>query len=169
MTVIRPALLLLLAGVAVSAAACATTRPVATGVAPLTSAPAPLEGYDWFLHEDGDEARLAYGLEESDDLRLGLDCRRGAGHLALSAVGEAGSHEIVVESGGESQRFPALAEPSEVNDGVFLTAQTRTSAPVFQQFRRVHWLAVGTGAARQGYAPHPAAASSIERFFVFCG
>lgn len=171
MTAIRPLLLLLLAGVAVSAAACATsTTPVATpATAPLTAAPAPVENYDWFLNEDGDQARLAYGLEESDDLRLGLDCRRGTGRLSLSAEGEAGAHEIVVESGGESHRFPAMAEPSEVNDGVFLTAQARTSEPVFQQFRRLGWLAIRQGAAVHGYAPHPASAPGVDRFFAFCG
>jgi len=169
MTAMRPVLLLLLAGVAVSAAACATTKPVATPAAPLTAAPVPVDGYDWFLNEDGDEARLAYGLEESDDLRLGLDCRRGTGRLALSAEGQAGAHEIVVESGGESRRFPAISEPSEVNDGVFLTAQARTSEAVFQQFRHLGWLAIRQGAEVHGYAPQPASAPGIERFFAFCG
>lgn len=165
----RSVLLILLAGVAVSATACATSTPVATPAAPLTSAPAPVEGYDWFLNEDGDEARLAYGLEDSDDLRLGLDCRRGSGRLALSADGEAGAHEIVVESGGDTGRFPAMAEPSEVNNGVYLTARARTSEPVFQQFRRLGWLAIRQGPAVHGYAPHAAAAPGIERFFAFCG
>lgn len=170
MTAPRSALLLLmLAGVAVSAAACATATPVTIPAARLTAAPAPLEGYDWFLNEDGDEARLTYGLAESDDLRLGLDCRRGTGRLSLSADGEAGAHEIVVESGGESQRFAAISEPSEVSDGVFLTAQAHTSAPVFQQFRRLGWLAVRQGAQVHGYAPHAASEPGIERFFVFCG
>ncbi len=169
MSVLRPALLLLLVGIAVSAAACATAPPVVAPAAPLTAAPAPVEGYDWFLNEDGDEARLAYGLEESDDLRLGLDCRRGTGRLALSAEGDVGAHEIIVESGGETRRFPAMVEPSEVSSGVFLTAQARTSEPVFQQFRHLGWLAVRQGAEVHGYAPHPAAAPGIERFFAFCG
>ena len=63
--------LLLLSGLMLGLAACNTTDTAGGPVAgPLASAPQPVEGYDWFYHVDGDDARLAYGLAESDDLRL---------------------------------------------------------------------------------------------------
>jgi hypothetical protein len=164
--------LLLLSGLALGAAACTTTETTVGPIAetPLASSPQPVEGYDWFYHVDADEARLAYGLAESDDLRLGMDCRRGAGRLELSATSaDAGAKDIHVESGGETERFPAASEPSEVHDGVFLTAQADVDAPVFQRFRRVGWLALWQGDTREAYAPHPASRDNIERFFAFCG
>lgn len=157
-----------LTGLALAAAACATVEP--TPPSSVAVAPTPVEGYDWFFHQDAAAARLAYGLEASDDLRLGLDCERASGRLSLSASGPKGAElEIQVESGGETERFAARSESSELHDGVFLTAEADTDAPVFQRFRRLGWLAIWQDGARQAYAPHPRSAPNIEKFFAFCG
>ncbi len=153
---------------ALTLGACASSSGAPTSIA--ASGPAPVEGYDWFLHEDGNEARLAYGLAESDDLRLGLDCQRGSGRLDLSATAPTGARaEIYLESGGDTERFPAKSEPSELNDGIFLTAEAKADHPVFLRFRRVGWLALWRGDERQTFAPHPGSAERVERFFAFCG
>jgi len=168
----RAPALIILTGLTLGVAACATveapTEP-APGVA-SSGAPVPVPDHDWFYHRDGGEARLVYGLAESDDLRLGLDCAEGSGRLALSAVGgPEAKPEIYIEAGGETERFPALSEPSQLNDGVFLTAEADADAPVFQRFRRVGWLALWLDGERQAYAPQPESAPNIERFFAFCG
>ncbi|WIY68685.1 hypothetical protein KB221_11400 [Aquidulcibacter paucihalophilus] len=168
----RAPALIILAGLALGAAACATVE-TPTEAAPgveSSGAPVPVADHDWFYHRDGSEARLVYGLAESDDLRLGLDCSQGSGRLALSAVGGPDAKpEIYIEAGGETARFPALSEPSQLNDGVFLTADADADAPVFQRFRRVGWLALWLDGERQAYAPQPESAPNIERFFAFCG
>jgi hypothetical protein len=168
----RAPALIILAGLALGAAACATVE-TPTEAAPgveSSGAPVPVADHDWFYHRDGSEARLVYGLAESDDLRLGLDCSQGSGRLALSAVGGPDAKpEIYIEAGGETARFPALSEPSQLNDGVFLTADADPDAPVFQRFRQVGWLALWLDGERQAYAPQPESAPSIERFFAFCG
>ena len=163
--------LLVLSGLAVSAAACATVEPpVPAAAAGGGGAPQPVEGYDWFYNADDDAARLAYGLAESDDLKLGFDCRRGAGRLEVVAIADKGAKfEIVVEAGGETARLAAAAEPSQLNDGVILTAEAATSEPAFQRFRRVGWMALWRDGEREAYAPHPGSAPNIERFFAFCG
>ncbi|GAA0655561.1 hypothetical protein [Brevundimonas lenta] len=155
----------LLAGVAACATAPEPAPPVATA-----AGPAPVAGYDWFFHEDENDARLAYGTEATDDLKLGLDCRRGSGRLDLSANAPAGTApEIHIESGGDTERYRAKSEPSMVNEGVFLSAEARADEPVFQRFRRVGWLALWQGDERQPFAPHPGSAGRIEQFFAFCG
>lgn len=165
----HPSILALVA-LALTASACATAAPDAPAGTVSSGSPAPVEGYDWFLHTDDDAARLAYGLAESDDLRLGLDCARASGRLSLSGVaGATAKPEFHLESGGETERFPARSEPSELHDGVFLSADAAADAPVFQRFRRVGWLAVWEDDVRQAYAPHPASVPNIERFFAFCG
>ena len=133
------------------------------------AAPAPVAGQDWFYHVDGAEARLAYGTEASDDLRLGLSCRRSAGRLELSAHTARDADEIRLDAGGEAARFPARSEPSELDGGVLLTAEAATASPVFQQFRRLGWLTHWQDGRRQTYAPQPASADDVERFFSFCG
>lgn len=165
--------LILLSGLACSAGACATVEAPAPDAGPTLaggSAPAPVEGYDWFFNADGDEARLAYGLAESDDLKLGLECGRGSGRVALNAIaGKGAAREIHLESGGETRRFAAESEPSQLHDGVFLTAAAGTAEPVFQRFRRLGWVAQWRGSEREAYAPQPASSANIERFFAFCG
>ncbi len=149
-------------------AACATApAPPAPSAGP---APAPIEGYDWIFHEDAGAARLVYGVAESDDVRVALDCERGAGRLALTAVaGPDAEPTIVLESGGKTERFAATAEEDLVHDGLILSAMAEADAPVFLRFRQVGWLALWADGARQAYAPHPGSEARIERFFAFCG
>lgn len=168
----RAPALIVLTGLVLGAAACATVEaPIESAPAVASSgAPAPVADHDWFYHRDGETARLVYGLAESDDLRLGLDCSQGSRRLTLSAVGGPDARpEIHVEAGGETERFAAQSEPSELHEGVFLTAEAAADAPVFQRFRRVGWLALWLDGERQAYAPHPESAPNIERFFAFCG
>ena len=150
-------------------AACATApappAPPAGG-----PAPAPIEGYDWIFHAEGDEARLVYGVAESDDVRLALDCVRGSGDLALTSLTGADAEPVILlESGGETERFAAAAEADLVHDGLILSAMAEADMPVFLRFRRVGWLASWQGGEREAYAPHPGSEERIERFFAFCG
>ena len=135
-----------------------------------SSAPAPIAGYDWFLHQDGQAARLVFGLEESDDLKLALDCERGQGRLALSALAPKGAKpELHLEAGGETERFSAVAEPSQLDDGLFLSAAAETRHPVFKRFGQLGWMALWRGDQRQMMAGHPGADERVRRFLAFCG
>ncbi len=168
----RAPALLVLSGLALGAAACASVEPSAPAPVPVTPgpAPSPVAGYDWFFHADEESARLAYGLAESDDLKLGLECLRASGRLALNAIAEKGAKpEIHLESGGDTERFPASSEPSQLHDGVFLTAEAPTTEPVFLRFRRAGWVAQWRNGEREAYAPQPESETNIERFFAFCG
>lgn len=169
----RAPALILLSGLMLGAAACATVESAGPTPAPppdAAGAPAPVAGHDWFFYQDEAEARLVYGLAESDDMRLGLDCTRDSGQLILSAIGGPGAKpEIHLESGGATGRFPARSEPSQLHDGVFLTAEAAADGPVFQSFRRVGWMALWRDGAREAYAPHPESTPNIDRFFAFCG
>ncbi len=164
----RLGVLLSLTAVGIGAAACAGgPQPPGALEGP---GPAPVAGYDWFLHKDDATARLAFGLAESDDLRLGLDCDRGSGRLALSAsVAADAPAEIRLEAGDESATFPADSEPSQLDDGLFLSAEARAVEPVFQRFRRTGWLAMWRDGERQAYVAQPGSAERIDRFFAFCG
>jgi hypothetical protein len=161
--------LLIVASLGALAAACSTTGDVAPSPMASSGSPQPVAGVDWFYHPEATEAKLLYGVETSDDLRLGLACQKGAGRLEITTNAPHGVREIHLESGGETERFHAQGEASELADGDFLSAEAATSAPVFQRFRRVGWLAQWHGQTRETYVPHPAAAANIERFFAFCG
>lgn len=158
-----------LAMAALTTACASVETPEPAVVAAASPAPAPLAGYDWHYTPDGDVARLAYGVEASDDLRLGLDCTAGSGKVDLTALGQTGDREIFLESGGETERFAAEGEPSQLHDGDILTASAATSEPVLQRFRRVGWIAQWVDGKREVYAPHPGSEAGVERFFALCG
>jgi len=165
---------LLLTGLGLSLTACATTpvAVVAPATIPIAAAPgpAPIAGYDWFYNASEDEVSLSYGVAESDDVLLDLACITGTGKLMLL---HAAAHDhparIVVESGGDTETYPAETEPSELHDGLFLSATAPATDPVFQGFRRLGWLALLDDEKRQMMAAHPGSEDRIMQFFAACG
>lgn len=152
-------------------AACATVeKPAAPApiAAAEPSAPQPIAGYDWHLNTSDGAAQLAFGVAESDDLKLGFHCDAGSGRLDMTAIAPSGTRTILLESGGDTERFPATAEPSEVGEGDLLTASTDTDAPVFKRFRQLGWIALWTGDQRETLVPHPGSENRVDRFFALC-
>ncbi|EGF96349.1 Uncharacterised protein [Brevundimonas diminuta] len=144
----------------------------APSVAPLntTGAPLPVAGYDWFLNEDPDEPRLSYGLAQSDDVPLSLMCAPGSGKIGLSLAADQTPNRraITLESGGDTETFPARVEAADMHDGVHLVATAPASHPVFLRFRRVGWLAVWNGDQRAMMAAQPGSEGRAARFLELC-
>ena len=169
----RAPTLVILTAVGLTMAACATT-PTASPAEPpalvASGAPMPVQGYDWFYNADGREISLSYGMAESDDVPLDLSCRKGAGVVTLlhAASKKNAPRSITVESGGDTQAYPARSEPSPLHDGAFLTASARTGDPVLQRFRRIGWLAILEGDNRIMMASHPGSETRVEQFFSAC-
>lgn len=166
-----PRNLLPMALAAATLAACASQpkAPPATVPAPAVAMPAPTEELDWLFAVDGYEGALSYGTPHSDDLRLGLRCRKGGSTLNLILIGSEGDpHTITVQAGGVTRAFPARAEEEPMTGGILLTARARKDDPVILAFRRDGWIAlVGPGGA-DGYAPQPGT-TAVEEFFQWCG
>lgn len=149
-------------------AACATQGSApASGLA--ASSPAPMAGYDWFLDQDEQELTLAYGVANSDEMRLQLVCQSGSGALQLAAMFDTPARVLQLESGGDTERYPARSESAGIHDGQYVSAEARTKDPVFQRFRSLGWIALWEGDKREAFAAHPAARPQIERFFSRCG
>ncbi|WP_269514460.1 hypothetical protein [Brevundimonas subvibrioides] len=157
-------------GTLVLTSACASVEPVSKAPARAAiAAPQPVAGYDWHLTTDEGFARLAYGIAESDDLRLGLDCAAGSSRVDITATAPMGARTLLLESGGETERFAAEGEPSQLSDDDLLTASAAAEIPVFQSFRRLGWIAQWTGSdSRETYVAHPESRADIERFFALC-
>lgn len=155
--------------VVVTLAACAS-RPSAVPIeGTVDSGPAATAGLDWFLTEDATETKLAYGRANSDDFRFALSCAPGSGQFGLIQPAAAGETMMVLESGGDTERFPALSEPAGMQEGDVLVANSPSQGPVFQRFRRLGWLATWQGQTREVLVAHPETRSSVDRFFAICG
>ncbi|WP_292021102.1 MULTISPECIES: hypothetical protein [unclassified Brevundimonas] len=156
---------------AVSAlAACATHAPApAAGMAAAQGEPVATAGLDWFMNRDGREVSLAYGVANSDEVKLHLLCQAGSGALEITAASEKPAREIHLESGGDTERYAATSEPAVVHEGELLTARAKTKDPVFLRFRRLGWIAAWADDVRELYVAHPTAKAGIEQFFTVCG
>lgn len=167
---LRPLAWLSILGTLVLTSACASVEPVSKAPArAATAAPQPVAGYDWHLTTGEGSARLAYGIAESDELKLGLDCAAGSSRIDIIATAPTGSRTLLLESGGETERFAAEGEPSQLSDGDLLTASTAADIPVFQRFRRLGWMAQWIGGDnRETYVARPGTQVDIELFFALC-
>ena len=154
---------------ALSLAACAPTMK-SNLVDAASGAPVATPGYDWHFNEDAEEASLSYGVAETDDVPLDLSCQPGSGTLQiLQTVSEDHPRVIALESGGDTETYPAKAEPSALHDGLDLTAAARTADPVFLRFRKLGWLATYGPDYRTPLVAQQGSDQQIERFFALCG
>jgi hypothetical protein len=165
-----PPRLLLLSLAALGAAACASTPPPAMAPAPSDAGTLqPLADHDWFVDDEDGGLQLTYGRDESDDVWLTLRCEPGSGLVGLDHYGApAGVRQIALESGGDTETWPARTEPDELNDGVYLVAEAEAGTPVFQRFRRLGWLAAYGSDWRTPMVAQPGSIPRIERFFAAC-
>ncbi|MET4682578.1 hypothetical protein [Brevundimonas faecalis] len=147
--------------------ACAPTAANLSGAS--SGAPMPTPGYDWHLNADADEASLTYGVAETDDAPMDLSCRPGSGALQiLLTVAQGHPKAVSLESGGDTETYPAQAEPSALHEGLDLTAQARATDPVFLRFRRLGWLAPYGADYRTPFVAQPGSEKQIDRFFALC-
>ncbi|MGH7027824.1 hypothetical protein [Brevundimonas sp.] len=157
-----------LALAALTLSACAPTASDLVGAS--SGAPVPAPGYDWHLNEDAGESSLTYGMADTDDVPLGLSCKPGSGALQiLQTVAESHPPVIALESGGDTETYPAMAEPSAMHDGLDLSAEARTSDPVFLRFRKLGWLATYGPDYRTPLVARQGSGGRIDRFFTLCG
>lgn len=159
--------LVLAAGSGLVLAACSTTGAPDPLADP--AAPQPTPGYDWHLNQHTGEISLAYGMRDTDDVPLDLSCQPRTGTLQILHAAREGSRpRIQLESGGDTETYPARAEPAALGDGLDLTAKASSTDPVFLRFRKLGWLAVHDEQGRQPYVATPGVRPQIEQFFSLC-
>jgi hypothetical protein len=147
-------------------------RPAAAAPSTTLAAPTPVSGMSWFLSEEGDTAKLAYGKSASDEVKLVLACQKGSGKLSVSrfvATAKAGDPPILTLASG-SARGHWLAESKPAADGAELSVEMTTTEPAIDAFMRHGWVdAVLANGDVEGMAPQPADKAAVQRFFDYCG
>ncbi len=146
------------------------------GVAALaacTHGPARLSfspDYGLFYNDQGETAALAYGLPNSDDVALMLQCAKGSARVELTDTArDAAVTAIVLTADGRRTSVPVRAETSEAGESKLLTGQLPLAAPALQGFRRSGVIEVSSGRSRYAITVGQAQRPGIERFFKVCG
>jgi hypothetical protein len=149
-------------------------RPATSAPTTVLTAPAPVSGLSWFMSEDGDQAKLAYGRSASDAVKLVLACHKGSGKLSVTrfvADGKAGDPPILTLAAGSARgHWLAQTKPAADQTGATeLTVDVTTTEPAIDAFVRHCWIdAILSDGQVEGMSPQPGD-TAVRRFFDYCG
>jgi len=150
-----------LAGVGMAALAACTHEQPSVALNPQ---------YRLAYDDKGETVALAYGLPNSDDVALMLECAKGSGRVELSdTIRDKRATAVVLSSDGKKTSVPVRAEAGEAAEDEILTGQLPLSAPALQGLRRTGVLQVSSGQARYIITVGPGGRPGVERFFKACG
>jgi hypothetical protein len=162
----RQGLWLLLAASAAVLGACSTT-----------SAPAPVEsaapaGMRWIYHLDlSKQAHLSYGVPDTDNVGIGLQCRRKAAVVTFftsADKGPAGAGQVRLQSGKAKGRYAARLERSELTDGWDALGEIPLADPVLAAFEKTGLINQVEDKTYPQNARSALERADIKRFFDFC-
>jgi hypothetical protein len=124
----------------------------------VQNSPAPM---GWHLSHEGSLAKLAYGIENSDQLALLMTCERGQTQAVVYGDVQPASARVIRAS-MESAIDPLSGD---------LASEARISVrdPALQQLIRNGKLAVEADAGRFELPANPAERRLIGEFFAYCG
>lgn len=141
------------------------------GCASANSAPAnaPASAYAWHYQQvEGEGEKLAYGAPDTDDVVLMMVCAPGSGRVELSALMDQPRNELVLLSGADQRRYPAVGGTSELDGGAIVQAQAEAKAPVLNRFAETGELAMLAGDHQVDLAARGADRDGVRQFFEGC-
>ncbi|HUO21031.1 MAG TPA: hypothetical protein VMU59_00760 [Caulobacteraceae bacterium] len=122
----------------------------------------------FYFNQDGQDANLAYGAANSDDVGLMLQCAKGSHEVELTDVASAKDDASLVLASGD-RRLVAPARISVDETGAPL-AQTDlpVDSPVLQGFRDSGAIAVSLGRSHYALRARREEAAAVSSFFSAC-
>jgi hypothetical protein len=144
---------------------------VAQSGAAAPGGPARLPDEGFFFDQDGDEAKLAYGRANSDDVRLMLRCEAGKRRIEITdAVDDAAKtgDRLVLASGKARSALPASVEPNAETGGKLAIAHADPALPALDGFRRSGAITVRLGPREYALSATARERPAIARFFSVC-
>ncbi len=126
--------------------------------------------YGLYYNDQGSAASLAYGLANSDDVALMLQCDKGKGRVEVSdIVRTRPAPRLVLTSAGRSTAVAVKVGQGESDGPRVLTGQTPLDAPALAAFRSTGRIEVLNGDVRYRLKASDAERAAVEQFFTACG
>lgn len=158
---------------AVSVAGMGLTGAIALGdtgvVSPardLAIAEAPAMG--WHLLHEGDRAKLAYGVANSDQIALIMTCAPGARVVDVYGVVQPDTHRLTLASNGGVSELDGAPEVDPMTGAMAVETQAPLRDPVLAAFRDGAGLAVGGRGDRRTLEATAEERGRIAAFFAHC-
>lgn len=122
----------------------------------------------WNLHVAGSEAKLAYGMPNSDLVGLMMTCERGSKAVRVSGDVTAERPVLVLASGGSQLKLKGAAEPDPYTDGLWLEADAPVGEAALKRFARTGDLKLKRRMGALEMDASAEARGDIRRFFAHC-
>ena len=128
------------------------------------------DGFGVFYNDQGEQASLAYGQANSDNVALMMQCKKGAGAIQVSDTVRANTApSLVLASGGRTSELLTRVEAGEAGAPPMVIADTTAQADALRAFRRNGKLKVAYGDIRYGVSASREEMAGVELFFSVCG
>jgi hypothetical protein len=125
------------------------------------------QGAGFFFSEDGGSAKLAYGVADSDDVGLMMECAEGSQTVRVSdLVRSSPAPVLILASSGRSSELKPVVEAGE--GGSIFTVSAPTAAPALAGFRYSGKIEVAYAGLNYRLAARPSERPTIDRFFAAC-
>ena len=154
--------------VLVAAGACLTLGGCFTDAGP--SGPTLAGGFGLYFQDEGSDVKLAYGLADSDDVALMLECAKGSGEVQVTDVARDSARPMLVLASNDGVSVLAASlQPNPEGQAPLLSAETSVDSPALAAFRNTGRIAVRNGDFRYGITTTSGERAEVGRFFAACG
>ena len=126
-------------------------------------------GYGLFFQDEGASAKLAYGLANSDDVGLMLECDKGSGRIAVSDVARGPVPNQLTLIAGQGRSDLAVRPEADAEGGSpILQGAASVDSPALKAFRGSGQIEVRMGDVRYDVTATAAERIGVARFFAAC-
>lgn len=148
--------------------ACATVSPAPR--AEFYDGPRQVQAnYDWIMDLNEDEPVLAYGVQNSDDAPVIMDCLRGTGKVRVSvAVDNARQRSVQFATDKVHRSFHTDNQLDGLTGTHRLETHIDASDPLFAAMEAAGWVAVRTGKQWDALVPHDGTKLAASQFARTC-
>ena len=136
----------------------------------MDSAPKLAGGFGLYFQDEGPDVKLAYGVADSDDVALMLQCSKGTGEVQITDVARDSARPmlLLISNDGVSVLAAGLQANPE-GAAPLLAAQTSVDSPALAAFRHSGRISVRNGDFRYAITATQSERGEVGRFFAACG
>jgi hypothetical protein len=126
-------------------------------------------GYGLYFLDEGSVAKLAYGLPNSDDVGLMMECDKGSGRIAVSDIarGPIPARLTLIAGQGRAD-LPVRAEADAEGGSPILEGAARIDNPALKGFRDSGHIEVRMGGMHYDVDATAAERVGVAQFFSAC-
>ena len=126
-------------------------------------------GFGLYFQDEGASAKLAYGLPNSDDVGLMLECDKGSGRIAVTDIARGPvPAKLILVSGQSRADMPVRAEADAEGGAPILQGAAAIDNPALKGFRDTGQIEVRMGGVHYGVNATAAERIGVARFFSAC-